>query len=69
MSIKTTLEVLSLHRDLVPAYFHRRTGLWIIKGTAKSNGGAVVVDDAGQIIRVCTTKCNAISFLDKSAAA
>lgn len=68
MSINTTLDVLSLHRELVPVYFHRASGHWIVTGTAKSNGGSVVVDDAGQIIRVCTTKCDAVAYLNRSVA-
>ena len=64
MSIKTSLDVLS-----VPAYFHRPSGHWIVTGTAKSNGGAVILDDAGQIVRVCTTKCDAVAYLNRSVAA
>ena len=69
MHIKTSFDVLSLHREIVPAYLHRPSGHWIVTGTAKPNGGTVMLDNEGQIIRDCATKCDAVAYLNRSGAA
>ncbi len=69
MFINASLDVVSLHRDLVSAYYHRRSGAWIVRGAAKSSGGAVVLEESGEIHRMCTTECDAAHFLETSIAA
>jgi hypothetical protein len=62
-SIATALQSISTHRELVAAYYHRPTSKWIITGTSRNNGGAVVLDDSGKIEQVFSSKIDALSTL------
>ena len=64
MSFQKSIAVLSTHRSIVPTYFHRHTGLWIVAGTTKNNNGAVVLDADGVILGVYPTKVDAVRSLN-----
>lgn len=64
MTITTALQSLSTHRDLVPAYLHRPSGRWIVTGLSRTHGGAVVVDDHGQIVAAYASKRAALRSID-----
>lgn len=49
MSITTALESICTHRDVVPLYYDRRTGSFIVTGVYRTHSGAFVVDSDGRI--------------------
>lgn len=62
-SLTRALESVSVHRDVVPVYFVRSANRFIITGVGKTNGGAIIVDDAGQIVRACSSKKDALAAI------
>lgn len=62
-SIATALQSISPDRELVALYYHRPTDCLIVTGIAKSNGGAMIVDASGQIVRTCSSKREALASL------
>jgi len=63
-NIAEALQTISTHRDIVPAYYVRSTGRWIITGLSKTHGGAVMVDDRGQIVSAFASKRAALRSID-----
>lgn len=62
-SIYDALETICTHRDVVPAYYVRSLRRWVVTGHAKTAGGAVVVNDLGEIEAVCASKRDALASL------
>lgn len=62
-SILRAFESVCEHRDVVPTYFVRSKGVFIITGVGATNGGAVIVDHTGQIVRACPTKRAALASI------
>lgn len=63
MPIATILESVCQHRDVVPAYFVRSTGHWIVAGVANRNAGAVVIDPSGAIVSAHPSKRAALASI------
>lgn len=63
-NIAEAIQNISMHREVVPAYFIRSTGQWIITALFKTHGGAVMVDDRGQIISAFASKRAALKSID-----
>lgn len=63
--IVQALQKLCTHRAVVPAYYHRESGQWVVAGTAKTNGGAVVIDDDGRIVQAYSSKRDALAAITK----
>ena len=47
---------ISTHRDVVAAYYVRSANAWVITALSKTGGGAVVVNDNGQIVKTFESK-------------
>lgn len=63
-SISTALETLSTYRDVVPVYYFRPAGVWVITGLNKTGNGAVTINDEdGKIIDVFACKRDALQSL------
>lgn len=62
-SIAQALQNISTHRDVVPAYFIRSTGQWVITGVGRTHGGAVLLDDGGQIAGAFSSKRDALASI------
>jgi vacuolar-type H+-ATPase subunit B/Vma2 len=63
-NIAEALKTISSHREVVPVYYHRRSGTWIITGLSKTHGGAVRVNDRGQIVSAFASKRAALRSID-----
>ncbi len=63
-NIAVALQTISPHREVVPVYFIRSTGTWIVAGLSKTHGGAVLVDDHGQIVSAFASKRAALRSID-----
>lgn len=63
VSLSSALESVSAHRDVVPLYFVRSKNVLIVTGVAKTNGGAIIMDDAGQILGACSSKRAALAAI------
>ena len=63
-NIAVALQTISPHRKVVPVYYHRPSGTWIITGLSKNHGGAVRVDDRGQIVSAFASKRAALRSID-----
>lgn len=64
-SIEIALKSFSTNREVLPVYYHRPTECWIVTGIGNANGGAVIVDAQGQIMRICSSKREAVASLHK----
>lgn len=64
MSISQIFENVNMRRDVVACYFVPAARAMVITGVGGSgNGGAVVLDDFGQLVRSFETKRDAIAFI------
>ena len=63
VSLSSALESVSAHRDVVPLYYIRSKNLLIVTGLAKTNGGAIIIDDAGQIVGAMPSKRAALAAI------
>lgn len=63
VSLSSALQSVGAHRDVVPLYFVRSKNVLIVTGLAKTNGGAIIMDDAGQIVCACASKRAALAAL------
>lgn len=63
-NIAVALKSISTHRELVPAYYHRPSGKWIVTGLSHTAGGAAVLDDDGQIVSAFASKRAALHSID-----
>lgn len=63
-NIAAALQSISTHRDVVPAYYHRASGKWIVTGLSHTGGGAAVLDDDGQIVSAFASKRAALQSID-----
>lgn len=61
--ISQALQSVSTHRDVVPAYFVRSAGVFVVAGIAGSNGGAVIVNYRGEIVRAFRSKRDALASI------
>lgn len=64
--ISTALDNVSTHRELVPAYYYRPGKCWIITGVGRTNGGAVVIDDDGQLKQAFSSKRDALRSITQT---
>ena len=64
--ISSAFQSVSTHRDVVPAYYAPRAGVFIITGVGTTNGGAVIVEEAGQIVRACASKRDALAVVNNN---
>ena len=49
LSLSQALQTVSTHREVVPLYYVRSTGQFIIAGLTATHGGAVIVGDDGPL--------------------
>ncbi len=61
--LSNALESVSTHRDVVPCYYLRSSKQWIVTGIGKTNGGAVLLDDDGQIVNAYSSKRDALASI------
>jgi hypothetical protein len=64
MSITTALQSICTHRDVVPLYYDRRTGSFIVTGVFRTKSGAFVVDADGRIGKLHDTKRAALASIN-----
>jgi hypothetical protein len=65
-NIVQALDTICRHRDVVPAYYHRASGAWIVTGVAKTNGGAIIVGPDGRFGGSFTSKRAALEAISNS---
>ena len=63
MSIVSALTRISTHRDVVPVYYHRTTGTFIVTGVQRTKGGAFVVDADGRVGKLFPSKKDALASI------
>lgn len=63
MSIASALSGISTHRDVVPVYYHRTTGTFIVTGVQRTKGGAFVVDADGRVGKLFPSKKDALASI------
>lgn len=63
VSLSQALRGVNSHRDVVPLYFVQSAGVLIVTGVAGTHGGAIILDDALQFVRSCSSKSAALSAI------
>jgi len=63
MSIVSALTRISTHRDVVPVYYHRPTGTFIVTGAHRTKGGAFIVHPDGSIGICYASKKDALASI------
>ncbi len=66
MSIASALKGISAHRDVVPLYYDRRSGHFIVTGVYRTKPGAFVVDADGRIGKLYPTKRDALASISSN---
>lgn len=65
-NIVQALDTIAAHRDVVSAYFHRKSGKWVITGVGKTHGGAIVVGPDGRFGGSFTSKRAALESISNA---
>ena len=64
MSLSELFENVNMRREVVACYFVPAARAMIVTGVGGGhNGGAIVLDDAGQYVRSCGTKREALASI------
>ena len=66
MSITAALRSICTHRDVVPLYYDRRTGSFIVTGVYRTHAGAFVVDADGRIGKLHDSKRAALASINSN---